>query len=132
MQVETNHWLTKTGQGIRRMSKDEIRRRINDKQSALASRCGIVSEGKECGHIFVVNRKLMDNNKPRTDPRLVHLNDFHHIPDIRLGDKFETIELLGEYTGQKTVFFDELYLTQEQVDKLTKKLSDWLHLDTNT
>lgn len=114
------------------MSKDEIRRRISkDEQSVLASRCRVLNGGKECGCIFVVNRRKMDNHKSRTDPRIVHLNDFHHIPTEVLGEKlanpyYETIELPGEYNRQKVVFFDELYLTEEQVDNLIKQLWDWL------
>jgi len=108
------------------VSEGERRRRIEN-QSVLASRC------KRCGHIFVVNRKLMGHDKPDLDPRIVHLREcLKNMKIERLRGNFERIKLLGEYTGQKTVFFDELYLTQEQIDKLCKKLSDWLHSDTNT
>lgn len=116
------------------VSKEEIKERIEKRQSVLVSRCLVVESGTECGHIFVVNRKLMDNNKPRTDPRIVHLQDFHHLKDkhnkpvIRLDGYFENlIRVPGKFNGQKVVFFDELHVTEEQFNQLANCIKGWLH-----
>jgi len=48
-----------------------------------------VSRCKLCREHFVIDRSRM--KKPRDDPRIVHLQEVHKIPTIRLDDCFETL-----------------------------------------
>lgn len=101
------------------LSKAEIRQRINE-QSVLVSRC------KRCGCFFVVDHELMGHDQPDLDPRIWHRRA--HLNDMtieRLDNDFETHRLRGDYHGQKTVFFDELYLTEEQFSKLTNYINSF-------
>lgn len=106
------------------MWDEEIRQSIEKEQSVLISQC------KRCGHIFVVNHKIMGHDKPNLDPRIRHLKKCLKDMNIkRLADNFETHRLSGEYKGQRTVFFDKIYLTEEQIHELTDYIKGWLHSD---